>query len=111
MIFRSESGRPWHPAEAALWLALYGLVVTWLTWPLLPNAASHLPVPNSFNPFDSPRLAWSLAWQSHHALALDPAAWLGGNIYHPAPHALLYGPLGLGLLPYFLPTFPFSSRR
>jgi hypothetical protein len=63
LIFRSESGRPWHPAEAALWLALYGLVATWLTWPLLPNVASHLPVPNSFNPFDSPRLAWALAWQ------------------------------------------------
>jgi hypothetical protein len=47
---------------------------------------------------------WALAWESH-ALLTEPRHFLDANIYHPALHALLYGPTALGALVIFGPTF------
>jgi hypothetical protein len=79
-------------------------LVVWLTWPLASKVASYLPAPDARIHFDTLRLGWSLAWQSH-TLTTFPARLFDANIYHPAPHALLYGQMAIGALPYFTPTF------
>jgi hypothetical protein len=91
-------------ARAAAGMVLYAGLVTWLTWPLAARAATHLPAPFPLISFDTLYAAWALAWQSH-ALVTAPTRLFEANIYHPDPHALFYGPMGLGALPYFLPPF------
>jgi hypothetical protein len=90
--------------RAVALLAVYAAIVVWLTWPLASKVATYLPAPDDRIHFDTLRVAWSLAWESH-ALTTSPARLLDANIYHPAPHALLYGQLAIGALPYFMPTF------
>lgn len=90
-------------------LALYALLVAWLTWPLAAHLPTHLPSTHPACHFDTLHMAWALAWQSH-ALATAPATLADANIYHPTPHALFYGDAGFGALPYFLPTFLASGN-
>ena len=81
----------------------YGAIVAWLTWPLAPNAATHLALPVSIAHFDTLRLAWTLAWETH-ALTTAPGLLFEGNIYYPDAHALTYGQQALGMLLYFAPV-------
>jgi hypothetical protein len=83
-------------------LLVHTAVVVWLTWPLGATLGTRV----MFRVLGSDGLftTWVLAWQSH-ALAHAPARWFDGNIFHPAPRALFYGPMGLGALPLFAPPF------
>jgi hypothetical protein len=94
----------WRLARSLATVVLYAAAVVWLTWPLAPNAATHLPNTSGPSSTDVPYITWALAWQSH-ALATDPMRYFEANIYHPAPHALLYGDPGLAALPIFAPIF------
>jgi hypothetical protein len=85
-------------------LLLYGAVVCWLTWPLATRLATHLPSTSIASAFDPLYTAWVLAWEAH-ALGGAARSILDANIYHPAPHALLYGPPALGALPYFAAVY------
>ena len=75
-----------------------------LTWPLARQARTHLPSPNIVARTDALVAGWALAAQSH-ALVSAPRELGHGNIFHPSPHALFYGPMGTGALPLFLPVF------
>src|SRR5262249_9335846 len=44
-------------------LLLYGVVVSWLTWPLTANVRTHLPVTSFAGIFDPLYTAWVLAWE------------------------------------------------
>jgi hypothetical protein len=90
--------------EAAAALALHAVLVVWLTWPLAPRAATHLPDTVGTCRFDTPLIAWILAHETH-ALATAPSTLPHGNQYHPAPNALFYGPTAFGALPLFAPVF------
>ncbi len=89
-------------ARALPVLAAYAAVVVWLTWPLAKTPGTQA----MFRALASDGLftTWALAWQSH-ALAHAPTRWFGGNIFHPSPFTLFYGPMGLGALPLFAPPF------
>jgi hypothetical protein len=89
-------------------LLSYLVLTVWWTWPLAALAYSHLPCTGPNCTFDTLYSAWVLAWESR-ALATAPSQLLDGNIYHPAPDAVLYGPAGLGALPYFAPAFAASG--
>jgi hypothetical protein len=90
--------------EAAAALALHAVVVVWLTWPLAPRMATHLPDTVGTCRFDTPLIGWILAHETH-ALATAPWTLPHGNQYHPAPNALFYGPTAFGALPLFAPVF------
>ena len=90
-------------ARVAATLVLYLAMVAALTWPLALHLGTHLPN-LLFARMDVLYGTWVLAWQTH-ALVTAPAGVLDANIYHPAPHALLYGPMGIGTLPFFAPPF------
>jgi len=85
-------------------VVFYGGVVAWLTWPLAAHLRTHLAITDPIARFEVPLVAWTLAWESH-ALVTAPLRLADANIYHPAPHALFYGPTAYGALPYFMPTF------
>jgi hypothetical protein len=83
----------------------YLCLVLVLTWPLGAHLATHLPDTAPGCRFDALKGAWLLA---HWSRVLAHPCWtclLDGNIYHPTQHALLYGPLALGAIPYFAPPF------
>lgn len=82
----------------------YLATVVWLTWPLARLAFSHLPCTGPPCTFDTVYSTWVLAWESH-ALWSAPLSLMDGNIFHPDPRAVLYGPAGLGALPYFTPPY------
>lgn len=92
--------------RAAAALGVYASLVVWLTWPLGAHLATRLPAACRF---DALYGIWALAWNTH-ALTTAPWRLLDANIYHPAPHALLYGPSAFGLLPYFAPTFVLTGN-
>jgi len=100
-----------HAAAVAA-LAAYVAVVVWLTWPLassLETLDTHLAEPHSVARFDALYAAWALAWETH-VLTTAPLRFADANIYHPAAHALFYGPTSLGALPWFAPTFLASGN-
>jgi hypothetical protein len=85
-------------------LASYAGLVAFLTWPLLPNAATHLPNTAPACGFDSLYSGWALAHETR-TLLTNPTRLAEGNHFHPAADTLFYGPTALGALPYFAPTF------
>jgi hypothetical protein len=93
---------PWPPRLVAL--ACYAGLVAFLTWPLLPNAATSLPNTAAACGFDSLYSGWVLAHETT-ALTTDPASFTQGNDFHPATNTLFYGPTAYGALPYFAPIF------
>jgi len=92
----------WRAAPAAL--VIHALLVLWLTWPLVARVGAELPNTRLACRVDTLLAGWTLAWETH-ALATDPSRVLDANIYHPDPHALLYGPTFLAALPIFAPAF------
>jgi hypothetical protein len=99
--------RPRGALAAAAALALYAVLVVWLTWPLASRATSDLPDTVGTCRFDTPLIGWILAHETH-ALATAPADLPHGNQYHvSAPNALFYGLTAFGALP---PSRPSSSR-
>jgi hypothetical protein len=89
----------------ALFLLILSLGATLLlTWPLALHARDRLPDTNIAAPIDSLVAGWLLAYEAH-ALVTAPRDITAGNIFHPSPHAIFYGPLGLGALPIFAPIF------
>lgn len=99
---------PDHPRRIRLdvvaVVALYVGVVSWLTWPLSTQMATHLSAAEDATRFDALYTGWALAWESR-ALVTAPATLPDANIYHPTPHALFYGPSAFGSLPLFMPVF------
>src|SRR5689334_4790901 len=91
-------------ARSLAWLLAYVGAVAWLTWPLAAHLDTDLPHAHVICNFDQPQMIWALAYTSHR-LVTDPARLFEANIYHPAPHALLYAEAGFGALPFFFPTF------
>jgi len=85
-------------------LLCYGAVVCALTWPLAAHFRSHLPATFPGSEFDPLYSGWVLAWESH-ALSRGSLDIADANIYYPARDALFYGPVALGALPYFAPTY------
>jgi hypothetical protein len=90
--------------RVAATVAIYCVVVGWLTWPLAAHLTTHLPHTKFVCDFDLPQMLWALSWQTH-ALLTSPSRLFEANIYHPARHALLYADAGVGALPYFAPTY------
>jgi len=90
-------------SSLALLVSYLGLLV-WLTWPLAAHLATHHPETALACRFDQLHAIWALSYATH-VLVSAPGRLAGGNIYHPAPHALFYGPAGFGAVPYFAPTF------
>src|SRR5262249_2190757 len=106
---RVETGIRLRPIESsAVRLAsiaiFYLLVVGWLTWPLGAQLRSALGAANDTTRYDALYATWALAHESW-SLASAPTELANGNIYHPAPHALFYGPTAFGALPLFAPVF------
>lgn len=91
-------------AAGLIVLACYGVLVTYLTWPLARRAATHLPKTTYACGFDSLYSGWALAHETT-ALLTDPARLAQGNNFHPASNTIFYGPTGFGALPYFAPVF------
>jgi hypothetical protein len=95
---------------AAVSLVGYVTAVVVLTWPLGAHLTSHRP-----NPF--PALAmldglfeiWTAAWTAH-ALTTAPLQLLDANIFHPTPQAFFLGGNGIGVFPYFAPTFVLTGN-
>jgi hypothetical protein len=85
-------------------LPAFALLVLAATWPLGAHPGSLLADVQPACRFDAIYSMWVLAWQSH-ALADAPWTLLDANIYWPTPHALFYGPTGVGALPLFAPVF------
>src|SRR5437773_4222824 len=85
-------------------LALYAVLVVWLTWPLTAHVDTHLPSPHPENLFDVQYMVWVLAYESH-ALTTAPSRFKDANIFYPARGTLFYGDTGFGALPYFFPVF------
>ncbi len=98
-----EAGR-WTWRAALVAVATHTLLVVWLTWPLVAHVGTQLPNTRLACRVDTLLAGWTLAWETH-ALATDPSRVLDANIYHPEPHALLYGPTFLAALPIFAPAF------
>ena len=96
-------------AGAAGALGLYAGLVVVLSWPLAAHLATHLPNTWWTAQFDALYTGWALAYEAH-ALATAPARIADGNIFHPTPHALLYGTTAAGALPYFAPVFWLSGN-
>lgn len=90
-------------------LVLYAVLVTFLTWPLVPGAARELPDTARACRFDSLLVTWALAHQSR-AIVSAPEQYFEAGIYHPTPSALLYGEAAFGGLPYFFPVFAASGN-
>lgn len=86
--------------DALLALLAYVLITAAMFWPVLSHIASSFPVDLG----DPPNEAWLVAW-GVHALTTNPAQVLGGNIYYPHAHALVYNDNMLGLLPLSAPIF------
>jgi hypothetical protein len=87
-----------------MWFAVHAAVVVWLTWPLAQHAGTDLPNTWVGCQFDLLQMGWALAHQAK-ALVTAPWALAEANIYHPTPHALLYGDPGFGALPWFMPVY------
>ena len=87
----------------------YGVLVVWLSWPLAPRAATHLPGARLACQFDTRHMAWVLAWQSH-ALLTNPTSLPHANVYHPDRMALFHTEAGVGALPYFLPAWAVTGN-
>jgi len=85
-------------------LPVHAAAVVWLTWPLAAHLRTYLPDTIIPCRFDLLQMIWALAYQSH-TLITAPWKLPEANIYHPARHALFYGDVGFGALPYFMPTF------
>jgi hypothetical protein len=97
---------PWIVATAG-----YMALVLWLTWPLAPSCADHLPDPVGLLGFwgwtylfDLEFTAWALAWDVH-ALWEAPANFFQANIFHPAPYPLAFSDHFLGMLPFAAPAY------
>jgi hypothetical protein len=96
---------PTSPRRPLLVLGIYAIAVVALTWPLLPNARTHIAAAlRRFHLIDTLQVAWINAHETR-ALASAPASFLDAGIYHPSPRTLFYGTASLGVLPYFAPTF------
>ena len=87
-------------AHAVGLLAVYVVVIVWRTWPLAAHVATHVPDAQ----FDALYPLWALAYETH-ALSTAPLRFADANIYHPATGTLFYGPIVMGVLPLFAPTF------
>src|SRR6516162_1417509 len=85
-------------------VALYAVLVGWLTWPLVAYITTHHPSLGPGSDFDSLYTAWALAWESH-VLSSGSLAFANANIYYPEPGALFYGPAAFGALPFFAPVY------
>jgi hypothetical protein len=81
----------------------------WLTWPLARWATTALPYTAVGCVTDLLLLAWALAHQSR-SLAGHVGSWFHGGIFHPTPHALLYGEAAFGAVPIFAPIFLATGR-
>jgi hypothetical protein len=79
-------------------------VIFFLTWPLAPHVATHLPAIAVGGPLDSLLNGWALAHESR-ALVTDPRTFADGGIFWPAHRALFYGEAGFGGVPFFMPVF------
>ena len=97
---------PWTRSvlRALTFVALYGVLVGWLTWPLVAYIATHHPSLGPGSDFDSLYTAWVLAWETH-VLSSGTLAFANANIYYPEPGALFYGPAAFGALPFFAPVY------
>lgn len=97
---------PGRPAARRVLPALLcqALAVAWLTWPLPAKVATHLADTTLACRFDALLTAWAGAWETN-SLLHEPRRLLDANVYHPAPHALLYAEMALGALALFLPAF------
>ena len=84
--------------------AVYLVLAGCLTWPLAAHLTTHLPATFPGSAFDPLYSGWALAWESH-VLAHGSLNIANANIYYPARDALFYGPVVLGALPYFAPTY------
>lgn len=80
----------------------YVAAVVWITWPLAPNAASH--VVAAVPMMDLLYSMWAMAWTST-TLVTAPSTLGDAPIYHPAPDAFFYGPSAFGGLPLFAPVY------
>jgi len=87
----------------------YVALVTWLTWPLGAQLASHLPATRDACRYDSLYMGWVLAHETH-VLLTAPTHLLDTNIYYPARRTLFYGDTGFGALPYFMPVMLASGN-
>src|SRR5262245_59020352 len=85
-------------------LPLWVAAVLWLTWPLAEHLGTHLPATRATWQFDGLYGAWALAHETR-ALLGHPTTLAEAGIFHPARHALFYGPTALGALPFFAPVF------
>src|SRR5262245_57534979 len=85
-------------------LPVYLAAVVWLTWPLAAHVTTHLPATRDTWRYDALYGVWALAHETQ-ALAGAPGVTLEGTVFHPAPHALFYGPTALGALPFFAPPY------
>ena len=85
-------------------LAVYLVLVVWLTWPLARHLGTNLADTAFPCHFDALWTVWALAHESR-ALATDPSSFLDGNVFHPARHSLFYGPTALAALFPFAPVF------
>src|SRR5215470_3965859 len=94
----SPGGRGTGVTGCAVALASYAALFTFLTWPLVPNAATHLPKTAYGCGFDNLYSGWTLAHQTKALVGAAPLA--DGGIFDPAPDTLYYGPLATGALPY-----------
>jgi hypothetical protein len=90
-------------------LALYSVLVVWLTWPLAARMGTDLPDTVSPCRYDTTYMTWVLS-QETHALMNSPSQFLNANIYFPARQALLYGDTGLSALLYFFPIFALGQN-
>lgn len=95
--------------EVCAVMAIYGALVSWLTWPLVAHFANSLPLTQKACRFDSQLLGWALAHQSD-ALLFNPSRLLDGGAFFPAKGALLLGEAAFGALPLFLPVFALSGN-
>ena len=99
--------RAWPRIAAAL--LCQAATVAWLTWPLPAMVATHLADTTLACRFDALLTAWAGAWETS-SLLHSPRRLLDANIYHPAPHALLYAEMALGALVLFLPAFAATAN-
>jgi hypothetical protein len=90
--------------EATGCAILYVAAVCWLTWPLARAASTSLPFTSIGCLTDPLLLAWGLAHQSR-SLAGHLGDYLHGGMFHPTPHAVLYGEAAFGAVPLFAPVF------
>ena len=93
--------------ESIVVLLGYTGVAIALTWPRAQILSEGLP--RSLLIMDTWLVAWMQAYIGH-ALVHSPGELLGGNIYHPSPHALFYGPTHFGAAPLLAPLQGFFGN-